>query len=500
MRDSRLPPRLIQIALSVVDLRDTERWLREGFGFVPAGGSRRMMRGPLASRIQGLPRVASTCWWLGDHNDWFQIEMFQFERPIARLMPHDARGCDLGYTRVGFWVADFDATLSRLARIGSQPLSDPIGEPGCRRACVRSPDGVFVEIMEDDPLLSRGGQAPASADCPVAVRSITLSVADLDQSAAFLSDGLGMLASGATLRCPEHEALWGLPGAATRSQVFDAGDVLVEVVQYLDPVGRPRPGDYRISDQGILNVALGARSKSQFDELYRRACAAGARPNSRPIRIPGAGVVYVNDPQQFSFEIIRLAQASDKHWGFTPITINRRPQPDTHAIEQTVHIAAPPDVTWQVISDHEAMSEWAGIGPVRRIVDGETEPNGRGAQRALNIGGEIIEQVIAENPPDSSRYRIIKGSPLVCHQGELLLRPRGDGTAVTWKIRFRPRIPGTGRLIAAGFSHALNRMMTTRLRRHVEHLVEQGDVDLPEAGGLLTKPGSRPGPRAGAPG
>ena len=144
-----------------------------------------------------------------------------------------------------------------------------------------------------------------------------------------------------------------------------------------------------------------------------------------------------------------------------------------------MHIAAPPDVTWQVISDHEAMSGWAGIGPVRRIVDGETDPNGRGAQRALNIGGKIIEQVIADNPPDSYRYRIIKGSPFVCHQGELLLRPRGDGTAVTWKIRFRPRIPGTGRLIAAGFSRALNRMMTTRLRQHVEHLAQQEDAIVP---------------------
>ena len=385
MRDSRLPPRLIQIALSVVDLRETERWLREGFGFVPAGGSRRLMRGPLASRIQGLPRVASTCWWLRDRNDWFQIEMFQFERPVARLMPHDARACDLGYTRVGFWVADFDATLARLARIGSLPLSDPIGEPGCRRACVRSPDGVFVEIMEDDPLIARGVQAPARSDCPVAVRSVTLSVADLDQSAAFLSEGLGMPASGAALRRPEHEGLWGLPGAAARSQVFSAGEVLVEVVQYLDPVGRPRPDDYRISDQGILNVAFGARSSGQFDQLHRRACAAGAHPNSTPLRIPGAGVVYVSDPQQFSFELVQMSEASDKHWGFSPIPITRRPQPDTHAIEQTAHVAAPPDVTWQVISDHEAMTEWAGIGPVRRILDGETEPNGRGALRVLHI-------------------------------------------------------------------------------------------------------------------
>ncbi len=476
MRDGQLPPRLIQIALSVVDLRDTDRWLREGFGFVPAGGSRRMMRGPLASRIQGLPRVASTCWWLGDRNDWFQIEMFQFERPVARLMPHDARPCDLGYTRIGFWVADFDATLARLARIGSQPLSDPIGEPRFRRACVRSPDGVFVEIMEDDPLISRGGQALASADRPVAVRSLTLSVADLDQSAAFLSGGLGMPASGAALRRPEHEALWDLPGAATRTQVFEAGDVLVEAVQYLDPVGRPRPDDYRISDQGILNIALGARSKSQFGGLYRRACAAGARPNCRPLRIPGAAVVYVNDPQQFSVEIIHLSRSSDKHWGFAPSATTTRPQPDTHSFEQTVHVAAPPDLTWQLISDHEAMSEWAGIGPVRRIRDGDTGPNGRGALRVLNIGGRIVEQVTADNPPDSYRYRIIKGSPFVCHQGELLLRPHGDGTALTWKIRFRPKIPGTGRLTAAGFSRALNRMMTGRLRRHVERLARQEDA------------------------
>ena len=473
MSDGQLPPRLTQIALSVVDLRVTDRWLREGFGFVPAGGSRRRMRGPLASRVQGLPRIASTCWWLRDRNDWFQIEMFQFERPIARLMPLDAHACDIGYTRVGFWVADFGATLSRLARIGSQPLSDPIGEPGYRRACVRSPDGVFVEILEDDPLIPRGGQAPEVADS-VAVRSVTLSVADFDQSAAFLSDGLGMRASGAALRRPEHEGLWGLPSAATRSQVFDAGEVLVEVVQYLDPPGRPRPDGYRISDQGILNVAIGTRRKGEFDELYRSACAAGARPNSKPLSIPGGGVVYVNDPQQFSFELMRTSRFSDKYWGFTPVPVARRPKPDTCAIEQTVHIAAPPEVTWQVISDHEAMSEWAGIGPVRRTVDGETDPNGRGAQRELNLGGKIIEQVITHNPPDSYRYRIIKGSPFVCHQGEVLLRPNDDGTAVTWKIRFRPRIPGTGRLIAAGLSRALNRMMITRLRRHVEHLAQQG--------------------------
>ena len=40
---------LAQVAFSVVDLAATERWFREGLGFRPAGGSRRRMRGPLAS-------------------------------------------------------------------------------------------------------------------------------------------------------------------------------------------------------------------------------------------------------------------------------------------------------------------------------------------------------------------------------------------------------------------------------------------------------------------
>ena len=39
------------------------------------------MRGPLASSVQGLPRVASTCWWMVARNEFFQLEMFQFERP-----------------------------------------------------------------------------------------------------------------------------------------------------------------------------------------------------------------------------------------------------------------------------------------------------------------------------------------------------------------------------------------------------------------------------------
>lgn len=164
----RFVPPLNQIALSVVDLRLTERWFREGVGLLPAGGRRWMMRGPLASRVQGLPKAASTCWWLVGSNPWAQLELFQFERPLARPLPTDFRPCDIGYTRIGLWVADFDETLIRLARLGSQPLSTVQGQAGERRACVRNPDGVYVEIMEADPL---AGHVTPGHNSPVAIRS-----------------------------------------------------------------------------------------------------------------------------------------------------------------------------------------------------------------------------------------------------------------------------------------------------------------------------------------
>jgi hypothetical protein len=166
---------------------------------------------------------------------------------MAKLMPADFRSCDIGYTRIGIWVEDFDATLKKLAGLGSQPLTVPQGERGRRRACVRNPDGVYVEIMEDDPLPEFNWRR--RVDCPSAIRSRTLSVPQLLDVAAFFETGIGLKPSTVALHAPEHEALWELAGATMDSRLFDGGDVLIELVKYLDPVGKPRPHDYRLSDR-----------------------------------------------------------------------------------------------------------------------------------------------------------------------------------------------------------------------------------------------------------
>jgi uncharacterized protein YndB with AHSA1/START domain/catechol 2,3-dioxygenase-like lactoylglutathione lyase family enzyme len=474
--DGFAPP-LNQIAFSVVDLRLTERWFREGFGLLPAGGSRALMRGPLAANVQGLSRAASTCWWLLGRNSWFQLELFQFERPMAKLMPADFRLCDIGYTRIGIWVEDFDDTLKKLAGLGSQPLNEPVGERGTRRACVRNPDGVYVEIMEEDPLpeFNRRGRV----DCPAAIRSVTVSVPHLLDAAAFFETGIGLKPSAVVLHTPEHEALWGLAGATTESGLFDGGEVLIEVVQYLDPVGKPRPADYLLSDQGILNIAFGARRKADFDAVYRRTEMFGAKPNCRPVNLPGAGsVVYVNDPHGFSVEILRTKPGlSDRIFGFEPRPSHKRPNPDSRYIEHRVRINAPADKVWEAITDQDSMAKWIGFDPVTVRKEGWTQRHGAGSERAMKGSrgvGQIVEQVITTSPQQSLRYRVIEGAPLTCHQGEITLTESGGQTELHWSIRFRPKVAGTGLPLQKVLQARLRTMLDDHLTPYIEDSTAAG--------------------------
>jgi len=422
----------------------------------------------VAGRVQGLPGAASTCWWMVGRNAWFQLEFFQFCRPMAQLMPADFRPCDIGYTRLGISVADFDATLANLARLGTQPLTSPLGAPGRRHACVRSPDGVYVEIMEDDPLPTPAGRE--RTDCPAAVRAVTLSTPDLDASVAYFTALNGKGPEEIALHTAEHEALWGLAGARGRRAVFRSGDVLVEVMQYLEPLGKARPQGYRICDQGILNIAYGARNRRDHTSVYERARAFGATPNCDPVHLPGAGVVYVNDRLGFSVEVLWMAPGkADRDWGFEPRPVGRRPDPDNERVVGRVRIAAPLDRVWAVLNDHDHMSAWIGFNEVRVIREGVPARNGYGCERLMKgAPGTVVEQVTGVVPKERIRYRVIQGSPFVYHNGEIELRPNGGETEVTWSIRFRGKRPFTGALLRPVMASMLTKMMRKGLKPYAE--------------------------------
>ncbi len=460
-------PPLFQLAFSVVDLRRTEAWFHDGLGFLPAGGNIRMMSGPIASRVQGLPGAASCAWWMVARNAWFQLEMFQFRQPIAKLMPAEFRPCDTGYTRMGVHVQDFDKALADLTALGTEPLSPPVGQAGSRRACVRNPDGVYVEIMEDDPL----PQAPGSEreGCPVAVRSVTLSTPDFDASVATMTAIYGKGPEDITLHTPEHEAIWGLAGASCKRAIFRSADILMEVVQYTDPVGKPWPDGYRICDQGILNVAYGSRSRDEFTEPYDRLIASGAKPNFRPLFFNGGGIVYTSDPQGFSIEFTWMPPKRDYQYGFEPHPRDDRPLHNKFAVAGQAQIAAPVETVWTLLNDHESMSQWCGFETVRRTRDGTPEPDGYGAERIMRgKPGNVVEQITGVEPGRRIHYRVIEGGPIRFHNGEVELVPTGQGCEVRWTIRFGSKYPLVGPLLRRVMQKMLDSTLRDGLKPYAE--------------------------------
>lgn len=442
---------LNQLAFSVIDLKSTERWWREGLGFLPAGGNRLLFRGPVMDAIQGMRGVATTCWCLLGRNDWAQLEMFQYESPISKRMPADFKPHHVGYTRCGVWVADLDAALASLARLGTQALTPPMGGKGKRRVCVRNPDGVYVELMEDDPLPDHNLRG--RLDCPVAIRSVTMSTPDMGASVAFVTQGLGMREVPMELHSEAHDALWGLAGAVCERKVFQDGSghatILLEIVQYIAPLCVPWPQGYRVCDQGMLNICFGdAKSSRGVAAMRDRAVAVGAHANSWIVNILVSGCVYVNDPLGFSYEFMWAGPGlGQRQFGFEVKLADARPQLDNQCVECTAHVAAAPAQVWAVLADPRGFSAWAG--------------------RGKGVAGGLDEQLIVCEPTALLRYRVTDCWLFVGYLGEVRVVPESAGTRVIWSIRFRSRVPGLGALLrwvlGGKLTETVNKSLPARL-------------------------------------
>jgi len=297
---------LAQVALSVKDGRRTGRFYCQLFGFRPAGGTR-LFRGRAASRIQGIPDVASTCRWFVDGQELFQLEMFEFERPEPRPLPEGRKPCDIGYTRLTLAVEELEKTLERLEKAGHPSIAgtpEIVGLPG---ACVYDPEGVLLELVQ----ASDGELPPGSS---VRSSAVGLSVPDLARSRRFFGDVLGIPIR--ERRQPGRESRWGLSEAQCEGFILELGGRSIEVDQYQKPIPAPRPIGYRISDQGLIHIAIGFRKQGDLRAACERALAAGYKANSRIFNFGFGSCVYLNDDQGFTVELLCCRRIGERFVGF----------------------------------------------------------------------------------------------------------------------------------------------------------------------------------------
>ncbi len=115
-------------------------------------------------------------------------------------------------------------------------------------------------------------------------------------------------------------------------------------------------------------------------------------------------------------------------------------------IQVHVDVPAAPEAAWELFTDHLGWERWAGAKEVVLRQEGHPAPNGLGAIRVLRVGGLAIEEeVTAFDAPRRMAYRLVAGLPTRDHSGEVEFEPSETGTRLTWKICFRPWVPGTGR-------------------------------------------------------
>ncbi|MGI8631571.1 MAG: hypothetical protein ACR2NA_03355 [Solirubrobacterales bacterium] len=303
-----------QLAFVHLGGRGMRRWYRDGLGLLPSGAS--LFAGPPASKVNGLPFPVFPARWLMDGREWVQIELFRFLHPRPTPRRPDETAADHGYRRAGFHVGDFDSTLARLDRFGSAPVGPVLGERPRRRACLRDPEGNWIELMEDDPLPPAVKRWP---DAGATLRSVTISVADLEIASVSWADGIGLPDAARPLHDPAHEALWGLEGAHRRQRTLDAGTAVIELVEY-EQMGRPLPDGHRICDQGIMNVAFVARDRPTFERTFDRWVQRGFTPRSEtPLEVGVFRVMYFDLPCGHNVELLYPRRWAWRVTGFRPV-------------------------------------------------------------------------------------------------------------------------------------------------------------------------------------
>jgi catechol 2,3-dioxygenase-like lactoylglutathione lyase family enzyme len=323
--------RLFQVGISTLDITKSQHWWSDGLGMAPSGlmdidayvkaelEQGRLPEGFDMAALQDLPAPVELDYlgWAVDQQDFFQMELFQYRAPVPRPLSPAWSPADIGYSMVSVHVTDLDATIRRLAERGTPTVTEPLGTAGSRRVCVRDPDGVLVELMEDDPRTPRPIER-AHPGLGAAVRGVRVSVPDLDEARRFYVATLGLERDAPDrLHQPAHEQLWGLAGAACDAELLWLGDCWIELVRYTNPVGRPRSRDYRICDQGFLNIALGARSRAGYQRARDAVQAGGYRLGAEGV-LEFESCSYAFDAAGTCVELIYLGPEMDDVLGLTP--------------------------------------------------------------------------------------------------------------------------------------------------------------------------------------
>ncbi len=122
-------------------------------------------------------------------------------------------------------------------------------------------------------------------------------------------------------------------------------------------------------------------------------------------------------------------------------------------------VGAPVDAVWSIAGDFTRSPGPGVVVSVDR--PGDSHANGAKAERTITIGSVRVRERLESLDPigKSFTYRILSGAPLRDHLAAASFLGRGAETEIRWTVRFRPKIPGTGWIVAAVTRKTISRYL-----------------------------------------
>jgi hypothetical protein len=123
-------------------------------------------------------------------------------------------------------------------------------------------------------------------------------------------------------------------------------------------------------------------------------------------------------------------------------------------------VAAPPEVVFDVLTDHRRYNEITSLRRAELEREGEPAPNGVGAIRVLTVAGPPMrEEVIAYERPSRFSYKILSGLPVRDHVGTVELKAADGGTEMAYAVKTTPTIPLAGPVFMAVLKKAIRDLL-----------------------------------------
>lgn len=132
---------------------------------------------------------------------------------------------------------------------------------------------------------------------------VGLSVSCIKRSIKFYQQMLGMeLMVHETFEGKQYESILGLPAAQGEVALMKAGDVRIELFEFLHPLPNPNRLDRPVCDVGITHFCI---EVDDLDSEYARLVAAGVEFHCPPILFfDSTKATYGRDPDGNVFELI----------------------------------------------------------------------------------------------------------------------------------------------------------------------------------------------------